>query len=132
MFKLQVLALLMSYPTAKLFIAQVVPTVGTPQLVPDLRGLLDFGVTAVVAVGMVWIYSRQVQTWQQHFLDVSKNHGENMVAIVKEYQASSAAALDRYDRLADRLGATIEANMVVKGKLLDAITELTELSRRAK
>lgn len=97
----------------KFLFAQALPI----PLNTDIRGLLDFGVTAVVAFFMIWIYSRQVGDWQKQFLELSKFHAAEMAALVT-----------RYENEAMEIRKVIADNNVVKGKLLEGIERLLEVN----
>jgi hypothetical protein len=105
---------------------------------PDLRGLLDFGVTALLAVAGLWIYSKQVTSWQAQFTDLAKLHSIEMGKLAETHIQEMSRLADRYEKqalaLADRsegqtnkLLEVISANMVVKGQLLDAIRDLSKV-----
>ena len=99
--------------TKKFMFAQALPL----PLSTDIRGLLDFGVTAVVAVFMIWIYSRQVGDWQKQSLELSKFHAAEMASLVS-----------RYENEASEIRKVIADNNVVKGKLLEGIERLLDVN----
>ena len=103
--------LLTAIPAKHLMITQ--PIAQTLPFTPDVRGLLDFGVTAVVAVFMIWVYSRQVGDWQKQFLELSKFHASEMTKLV-----------ERYDKDAVELREVIAENNLIKGKLLEAVERM--------
>lgn len=132
--------------TAHLMMAQMLPALGAP----DWPRLLDFGVTAFLAVAGLYIYSKQVTSWQVQFRDVSNMHATEMSKLADRYEAQaretaqiSAAVLekisiryethaavlaDRYEAQTTKVLETIAGNMVVKGQLLDSIRELSRVS----
>ncbi len=108
------------------------------QSIPDLKGVADYGVTAALAVYMVWLWNKHTLRWQDRQIQVDREHREAMAhanqenrealaQIAKHSSDNLIRLLDRYDNRVDKLSEVLQSNMEMKGKLLDAIGHLIEV-----
>ena len=89
--------------------------------IPELRGLFDYGSTAVLAGYMVWLWNKHTLRWQDKQKELEDTHRAAMENLTSRQAEMLARLIDRYAGHVEKMTTALEKNAASANRVAEML-----------